>query len=350
MPIAPFYAAGKGLSLFGSVTKTYYVKILIRYQNPQITKAHILVIKYKYSALLLNNAISQDIRDFSDILFKVIKVIGIFSMLVVISEAIRVLLFINPEFICSLTILYKNTSKPNELLTDRFNEWLAGYIDGDGYFSHSKKGYVSQEITTSFRDKKTLFIIKQKFGGSVKVISGKQYLRYRQHHKRGLVNLINSVNGHIRNPIRLQQQNRVCEKYGIKMIEALPLDYYNGWLSGFVDADGSIYYNESSSQVTISATNNNKCLLDSLKNLYGGAIYFTNTGGRSFKWVVNTKEENIKLVDYFKHYPLRTAKFNRLVQIQKCYEQRSLKAHLKGHLTLEGKLWLEFMNKWNGFK
>ena len=64
-------------------------------------------------------------------------------MLVVISEAIRVLLFINSEFICLSIILYKNTAKPNESLRDKFNEWLSGYIDGNGYFSYSKKGYVS---------------------------------------------------------------------------------------------------------------------------------------------------------------------------------------------------------------
>ena len=43
---------------------------------------------------------------------------------------------------------------------NKFNEWLAGYIDGDGYFSYSKKGYVSLEITTQLRDKKTLYYIK----------------------------------------------------------------------------------------------------------------------------------------------------------------------------------------------
>jgi hypothetical protein len=70
-------------------------------------------------------------------------------MLVVISEAIRVL-FINPS--PDIIILSSCVSISHN---KNFNQWLAGYIDGDGYFSYSKKGYVSLEITTSVRDKRT---------------------------------------------------------------------------------------------------------------------------------------------------------------------------------------------------
>jgi hypothetical protein len=133
-------------------------------------------------------------------------------MLVVISEAIRVLFFFNFDFsflVISLTLL-KN-DKP-------FNGWLAGYIDGNGYFSYSKKGYVSLEITTEIRDKKTLYLIKQKFGGSIKIKSGTTHLRYRLHHKDGLIKLISCINGEIRNPIRLVQFSRLCNKYNIELI------------------------------------------------------------------------------------------------------------------------------------
>jgi hypothetical protein len=59
----------------------------------------------------------------------------------------------------------------------------------------------SLEIVTQLRDKKCLYLIKQKFGGSVKLYSGDNYLRYRLHHKEGLLNLINKVNGLLQNPI-----------------------------------------------------------------------------------------------------------------------------------------------------
>ena len=81
----------------------------------------------------------------------------------------------------------------------------------DGCFLLSKKGYASLEIVTQLRDKKCLYLIKQKFGGSVKLYSGDNYLRYRLHHKEGLSNLINKVNGLLQNPIRILQLGKICE-------------------------------------------------------------------------------------------------------------------------------------------
>ena len=92
---------------------------------------------------------------------------------------------------------YKSSYNRGE--KDRFYEWLGGIIDGDGCFLVSKKGYCSLEIVTQLRDKKILYLIKQKFGRSVKLISGNNHLRYRLHHKAGLLNLVNKVNGLIRN-------------------------------------------------------------------------------------------------------------------------------------------------------
>jgi len=104
------------------------------------------------------------------------------SMLVGISEAIR-LLSIFTIYIKNLFILFKNSLflytsslkdigdkenrsvKVNDKKTygkdERFYEWLAGVIDGDGCFLLSKKGYASLEITTQLRDKKMLYLIKQ---------------------------------------------------------------------------------------------------------------------------------------------------------------------------------------------
>lgn len=70
----------------------------------------------------------------------------------------------------------------------KFNQWLAGVIDGDGCFQLSKKGYASLEIVTQLRDKRLLYLIKPKYGGAVKLYAGDNYLRYRLHHKAGLLN------------------------------------------------------------------------------------------------------------------------------------------------------------------
>jgi hypothetical protein len=78
------------------------------------------------------------------------------------------------------------------------------------------------------RDKHCLYQIKQKFGGSVKLRAGDNHLRYRLHHKAGLLNLIQGVNGLIRNPVRMLQLGKICDKYGINLIYPQPLTYNNG--------------------------------------------------------------------------------------------------------------------------
>ena len=68
-----------------------------------------------------------------------------------------------------------------------FIQWLAGLIDGDGYFILTKKGYTSCEITMDVRDNKALYEIKQKYGGSIKTISKEKALRYKLRHKKDLI-------------------------------------------------------------------------------------------------------------------------------------------------------------------
>ena len=175
-----------------------------------------------------------------------------------------------------------------------FNQWLAGLIDGSGSFKITKKGIVSLDIVLKITDKHCLYLIKQKFGGSVKLRSGLKWLRFRVHHKKGLLDLINAVNGEIRNPVRLLQLNKICEKYNIQLIQPSNLTYNNGWLSGFFDSDGSVYLNKISSQMFITATQKNIYVLNDLVHLYGGTIYAQK---ESFKWVVYRKSEIIKLLD-----------------------------------------------------
>ena len=52
----------------------------------------------------------------------------------------------------------------------QFSQWLAGLIDGDGYFLLNKKGYSSCEINMDARDAEELYEIKKKYGGNIKPI------------------------------------------------------------------------------------------------------------------------------------------------------------------------------------
>ena len=255
---------------------TSKVKILKNVKNPQVTKA--------------------------------------FNSLVGTSEAIR--------------MLNKNTkSKHNIKDKIKWSQWLAGLIDGNGCFLLSKKGYASLEITMDIRDEHSLQIIKNVYGGSIKLRSGANALRYRLHHKAGLLNLIENVIGHIRNPHRLVQLNKICYKYELSLIFPNKLTFDNGWFSGFFDADGSVSINNINKQLSISASQKTTELLQPLIEIFGGNIYIDRGSSKSFKWYLTKREDILKLNEYFKLNPSRSAKANRLHLITKFYDLKDLKAH-----------------------
>jgi hypothetical protein len=78
------------------------------------------------------------------------------------------------------------------------------------------------------RDKKVLYLVQHKYGGTVKQISNAQAFKYKLRNKTGLIALINDVNGYIRNPIRLLQMNKLCVKFNLKLKYPNNLIFNNG--------------------------------------------------------------------------------------------------------------------------
>jgi len=228
----------------------------------------------------------------------------------------------------------------------KLNEWLAGLIDGDGQFRTTKKGISSFIIVLDINDKSLLYLIKSKYGGFIKEIAGSNALKYKLQNPKGLINLINDVNGLIRNPIRMLQLNRISEKYNIKLIEPKPLTYNNGWFSGLVDSDGSIYIDEKSWQLTISVTQKNKYLLEPLQNLYGGRIKIISYK-EAFIYYIYRKQEILNLVDvYFKNFPLKSSKASRIKLIEEFYLLSKYRV-LKVDKIDKFNQWVIFKNKWD---
>jgi len=80
----------------------------------------------------------------------------------------------------------------------------------------------------SNKDEYALQIIKNVYGGSVKLRSNVNAFRYVLYRKSNLLTLIKNVNGHIRNPKRLKQMELICNKYNLNLIYPNKLIYYNG--------------------------------------------------------------------------------------------------------------------------
>ncbi|KAG0632703.1 laglidadg homing endonuclease [Tuber brumale] len=219
------------------------------------------------------------------------------SKLVGISEAISYNLTFS--IISSIMNIKNNQTNLNLTKSNSYNN----KNNKDLSFNHSC------EITMDTRDAKALYEIKHKYGGTIKSVSNAYAVRYKLRHKKGLISLINDVNGLIRNPARLLQMNKLCLKYGIELKYPGPLN-----------SDGSIYYSEASGQVFISVSQKNRYLLEPLIAIYSGRIDILSPKIEAFKYVIYRKAELFNLIDnYFTKYPLKTAKMKRVNLIKDFY-------------------------------
>jgi len=289
------------------------VKILLKMNNPQVTKA--------------------------------------FNSLVGTSEAIRLLSIFSSKIKGYRSYIRVNHLEKPVSKSKNWNQWLAGLIDGDGSFSLTKKAYASLEITMDIRDEHALHIIKNVYGGSIKLVSGKNALRYCLRHKQGFLALVHDVNGEIRSSYRLMQLNKICLKYKINLFYPEKLIYENGWLSGFFDADGSITLNKANAQLAITLTQKTREILQPLISIYGGFIYIDRTSN-NFKWYISNKENILELIEYLKKFPSRSLKKNRLHLIPKYYELKEIGAHeaSEDNSPLLAKSWKLFKDKWDKYE
>ena len=229
---------------------------------------------------------------------------------------------------------------------ERWNEWLAGLIDGDGSLLVSKEGYPSCEITMGIEDEHALLQVKQRLGGSLKRRSGAKALRYRLHNKKGMMELIKRINGNIRYENRLVQLKGICKNLNIAYIEPYFLTKESGWVSGVWDSDGTVSFSmkKGNPQLTISVTNKTKKNVNYLKIL-GGYIYLDKSQNGYYKWTIQSKKEIEEFIRYIKENPSRSRKGKRLYLIPDYYELVRVRAY-KDTNSVFYKAWTRLINKW----
>ncbi len=319
--IATYYMRESYLLILGTIV----VSLHIFYLYPLIVASKVIILEFLTNPQVTN---AQSIIELINlILYNP-------SMLVGTSETVCML---------SVIALTEIVGKDKKVL-----QWVAGIIDGDGNFHISKKGYVELSVVIEPRDIACLYKLKQLYGGSVKVTSHAYAVRWRLHHKAGILSVINDLNGLLYNPVRIAQLEQVCSLYDVKINSSTPLTYKNGYLSGLFDTDGSIYYNKSSNQVFITITQKERTLLDLLVSVYGGKVYSSNKGRTAFKWTVSKKGEVLALIDdYFHWYSCVSAKNKKFGLVKQFYYLSSIGA-LKASPDSElGKSFVQFVERWN---
>lgn len=200
----------------------------------------------------------------------------------------------------------------------------------------------------SLSDEHALYQIKQKLGGSIKKRAGVKAIRYRLHHKEGMIALIERINGNIRHSARLEQLNKVCLILNIPIIFPNNISINNGWFSGFFDADGSISYSFKNNypQLTISVSNKLEENIKIFKLIFGGNIYFDKSGYGYFKWTIQSQKDIKTFLNYIKIIPSRSHKRQRLFLVAQFYELNKLKAYKCSPLSAIYKSWVSFEKKW----
>ena len=228
-----------------------------------------------------------------------------------------------------------------------WNQWLAGIIDGDGCLLVNKKGDISCEITLGLKDEHALSQIKNKLGGAIKLRSGSKSIRYRLHHKEGIINLITRINGEIRNTIRIAQLIKICSHLNIPYKAPEKLTNTNSWISGMFDAEGSVTMNNTPA-IMIKISNKYKINLIGIKEILGGNIYIDKSSNTHY-WCTLSKRDIYIFLEYIKTNPVRTVKKERLFLIPEFYRLKEMKAY-ENLNSFQYKTWLNFKEKWTDSK
>ena len=141
----------------------------------------------------------------------------------------------------SLPKISEHVPKHNSNLTDQeFGYFLAGLIEGDGWF-----GLNELHIIFSERDISLAYLIKKRIGyGNVYKIKDKNAVRYICKNKTGLSIILSLINGKFVSRFKYEQliKHNYNKNFNFEILppsNIISLDNY--WLAGFTQADGCFY-------------------------------------------------------------------------------------------------------------
>lgn len=123
---------------------------------------------------------------------------------------------------------------------DEFGNFLAGLIEGDGWFGKKQLHIIFSEDDTSLA-----YFIKKRIGyGNVYKIKNKKAVRYICKHQEGLSIILSLINGKLISHYKYEQliNHEYSMDFNVKILPPLKkISLDNYWLAGFTQADGCFH-------------------------------------------------------------------------------------------------------------
>jgi hypothetical protein len=252
------------------------------------------------------------------------------------SETLRDGVVVNLENIKRVSDHVPKHLKP--LNNEQLGYYLAGLIDGDGHFSKAQQ----LVITFSSPDAFLAYYLKERLGyGNVKKVKDKNAYLLIVSNKKGMLNVINLINGKLRAEHRFNQVvNNVLShtKYADQNINftidsSKNLD--NHWLAGFSDADASfqikiikrITRNKPEIRLNFQIDQKSDLLLNMIKEYLGGNIGYRKSQDTYYYGSTNFGSAK-KVIEYFDQYHLQSRKHISYLRWRKVYRLIQDKEHL----------------------
>lgn len=222
-----------------------------------------------------------------------------------------------------------------ELSDEEFGHFLAGLIEGDGWF-----GKKVLHITFALEDVQLAYQIKKRIGhGNVYKIKDKKAVRYILRNKEGLAILLNLINGKLVSTYKYDQliAHNYGEDFNIEIllpVQIITLD--NPWLAGFTQADGCYHISLAKSKthrtgysvrLEYSLKQNDVLPLRLLYKLLGkGNLSQYSTGIWCYKSTGFLTAHD--LIMYFDKYPVYAGKYVNYLKFRKVYIMITQGKHL----------------------
>jgi cytochrome c oxidase subunit 1 len=117
--------------------------------------------------------------------------------------------------------------------------------------------------------------------------------------------------------LKYSNQNNLIQEKIFKF--ELPLDYFNSWLSGFIEAESCFSIRKIGTYSFSIGQNDDIYLINAIKNFFG-ATNIIRKKNRFYYLEIYKKDILFKIIDHCENYPLLGAKYDSLLKFKKFFE------------------------------